>query len=75
MKKTFNKFLQRLTFERQLGITVALGILFLALFSTLVGSWLSNERVTCALPSIWGSIRVVSRASTRYSLSNKHTRP
>src|SRR3990167_1559458 len=45
MKKTFNKFLQRLTFERQLGITVALGILFLALFSTLVGSWLSNERV------------------------------
>lgn len=45
MKKAFNEFLQRLTFERQLGITVALGILFLALFSTLVGSWLSNERV------------------------------
>lgn len=45
MKKTFNEFLQRLTFERQLGITVALGILFLALSSTLVGSWLSNERV------------------------------
>lgn len=44
-KKTFNKFLQRLTFERQLGITVALGILFLALSSTLAGSWLSNERV------------------------------
>ncbi|MBI1887131.1 MAG: HAMP domain-containing protein [Nitrosomonadales bacterium] len=45
MKKAFNEFLRRLTFERQLGITVALGILFLALFSTLVGSWLSNERV------------------------------
>ena len=45
MKKAFNEFLQRLTFERQLGITVALGILFLALFSTLGGSWLSNERV------------------------------
>ena len=45
MKKMLNEFLQRLTFERQLGITVALGILFLALSSSLVGSWQSNERV------------------------------
>src|SRR3989304_1304920 len=45
MKKILNKFLQRFTFERQLGIMVTLGVLFLALFSSLVGSWLSNERV------------------------------
>lgn len=40
-----SEFLQRFTFERQLGIMVALGILFLALFSSVVGSWQSNERV------------------------------
>src|SRR3990170_1225265 len=45
MKKILNRFLQRFTFERQLGIMVTLGVLFLALFSSLVGSWLSNERV------------------------------
>ncbi len=45
MKKILNEFLQRFTFERQLGIMVTLGILFLALFSSLVGSWQSNERV------------------------------
>ncbi|HEU0283420.1 MAG TPA: diguanylate cyclase, partial [Gallionella sp.] len=45
MKKILNKFLQRFTFERQLGIMVTLGVLLLALFSSLVGSWQSNERV------------------------------
>jgi diguanylate cyclase (GGDEF)-like protein/PAS domain S-box-containing protein len=45
MKKILNEFLQKFTFERQLGIMVTLGILFLALFSSLVGSWQSNERV------------------------------
>ncbi len=45
MKKILNEFLQNFTFERQLGIMVTLGILFLALFSSLVGSWQSNERV------------------------------
>jgi diguanylate cyclase (GGDEF)-like protein/PAS domain S-box-containing protein len=45
MKKILNDFLQKFTFERQLGIMVTLGILFLALFSSLVGSWQSNERV------------------------------
>jgi len=45
MKKIFNEFLQKLTFRRQIGITVTLGILFLALSSSLVGSWQSNERV------------------------------
>ena len=45
MKKTLNEFLQKFTFERQLGIMVTLGIFFLALFSSLVGSWQSNERV------------------------------
>jgi diguanylate cyclase (GGDEF)-like protein/PAS domain S-box-containing protein len=45
MRKILNKFLKRLSFERQLGILVAVGILFLALFSSVVGSWLSNERV------------------------------
>jgi hypothetical protein len=45
MKKILNKFLQKFTFRRQLGVMVTLGILLLALFSSLVGSWLSNERV------------------------------
>jgi diguanylate cyclase (GGDEF)-like protein/PAS domain S-box-containing protein len=45
MKKILNEFLQKFTFERQLGIMVTLGILFLALSSSLVGSWQSNERV------------------------------
>ncbi|MDO8262917.1 MAG: EAL domain-containing protein [Gallionella sp.] len=49
MKKIFNEFLQKFTFERQLGITVTLGILFLALSSSLVGSWQSNERVRANL--------------------------
>ncbi len=44
-KNVFTTFLQRLTFERQLGITVTLGILFLALFSSIVGSWQGNKRV------------------------------
>jgi len=41
----FNEFLQKITFQRQLGIMVTLGIMLLALFSSLVGSWQSNERV------------------------------
>ena len=45
MKKILNEFLQKLSFERQLGIMVTLGILLLALSSSLVGSWQSNERV------------------------------
>ena len=45
MKKITYAFLQKLTFRRQLSITVTLGIIFLALFSSLVGSWQSNERV------------------------------
>ena len=38
-------FLQKFTFRRQLSVTVTLGILLLALFSSMVGSWRSNERV------------------------------
>ncbi len=45
MKKILAAFLQKSTFQRQLGITVTLGIFFLALFSSLVGSWQGNERV------------------------------
>ena len=45
MKNFLDEFLQRYTFERQLVIMVTLGILFLALFSSVVGSWQSNERV------------------------------
>lgn len=45
MKKILDTFLYKYTFERQLGIMVTLGILFLALSSSLVGSWQSNERV------------------------------
>jgi len=45
MSKLFTAFLHKLSFQRQLGITVALGIFMLALFSSIVGSWLGNERV------------------------------
>src|SRR5574340_212160 len=47
--KNFNEFLQKYTFERQLGVMVTFGILFLALCSSLVGSWQSNERVRANL--------------------------
>jgi len=49
MKKIVNEFLQNLTFRRQLGIMITLGILLLALCSSLVGSWQSNERVRANL--------------------------
>ena len=49
MKKMINDFLQNLTFRRQLGIMITLGILLLALSSSLVGSWQSNERVRANL--------------------------
>ena len=45
MNKIFSTFLLKFTFQRQLGITVTLGIFMLALFSSLVGSWQGNERV------------------------------
>ncbi|MBI5429704.1 MAG: EAL domain-containing protein [Nitrosomonadales bacterium] len=45
MKKKLTAFSQKLTFQRQLGITVTLGILLLALISSIVGSWQGNERV------------------------------
>ncbi len=45
MKNIFFAFLGKFTFQRQLSVTVTLGILFLALFSSLVGAWLGNERV------------------------------
>lgn len=45
MNKLFATFLLKFTFLRQLGITVALGIFMLALFSSVVGSWLANERM------------------------------
>ena len=41
----FSAFFQKLTFQRQLGITVTLGILCLALLSSVVGSWQGNQRV------------------------------
>ncbi len=43
--KILNELLQKFTFERQLGFTVAFGVLLLALSSSLVGSWQSNERI------------------------------
>jgi len=45
MKRIFASFSKKLTFQRQLGITVTLGILFLALLSSIVGSWQGNKRV------------------------------
>lgn len=44
MNRIFAAFFLKLTFQRQLGITVTLGILMLALCSSVVGSWLDNER-------------------------------
>jgi signal transduction histidine kinase len=41
----FAAFFQKLTFQRQLGITVTLGILMLALFSSVAGSWQANQRM------------------------------
>lgn len=45
MKINFSSFLHQLTFQRQIGIAVTLGILFLALLSSIVGSWQVNNRV------------------------------
>ena len=45
MNQKFAAFFQQFTFRRQLGFTVTLGILFLALLSSIVGSWQGNERV------------------------------
>jgi diguanylate cyclase (GGDEF)-like protein/PAS domain S-box-containing protein len=41
----FKSLFQRLTFQRQLGITVTLGILILAVLSSVSESWQSNKRV------------------------------
>ena len=45
MNTKLQSLFQQLTFQRQLGITVTLGILFLAVLSSIVGSWQSNKRV------------------------------
>jgi signal transduction histidine kinase len=45
MKRILAAFLRTFTFQRQLGITVTVGILCLTLFSSLVSSWQGNERV------------------------------
>jgi signal transduction histidine kinase len=45
VNKIFAAFLLKFTFQRQLGITLALGIFMLALFSSVVGSWQANQRV------------------------------
>jgi signal transduction histidine kinase len=39
MNRIFTSFLRKFTFQRQLGITITLGIFMLALFSSVVGSW------------------------------------
>lgn len=45
MNKKNSSFIQRITFQRQLSITITLGIVFLTLFSSIVGSWHGNKRV------------------------------
>ncbi len=45
MKRIFSQFLLKLTFQRQLGITIALGIFMLALLSSVVGAWQGNQQV------------------------------
>ena len=42
--KISSKFIQRFTLQRQLSVSVTLGILFLALLSSLVGSWQGKQR-------------------------------
>lgn len=49
MKKISRKFFQTLTFSRQIGITVTLGILALTLFSSIAGSWQGNKRMRDSL--------------------------
>ena len=45
MKWIFRTFLHTYTFRRQLDIAVTSGVLFMALFSSLLSSWQGNERV------------------------------
>ena len=45
MNRIFSTFLLKFTFQRQLDITVTLGVLILALFSSVMGSWQANDRV------------------------------
>ena len=45
MRQHFSAFFQRFSFKRQMGITITLGILFLALCASVAGSWQVNERV------------------------------
>lgn len=45
MNEISSKLLQRFTFQRQLSVSVTLGIFFLALLSSLVGSWQGKQRV------------------------------
>ncbi|MFH0933810.1 MAG: PAS domain S-box protein, partial [Pseudomonadota bacterium] len=49
MNKLIAAFFQQTSFRRQLAITIGLGILFLALSSSLTGSWQVNERVRADL--------------------------
>lgn len=62
--KFFTTFLRTYTFQRQLGITIALGIFLLALFSSLVGSWQSNER---ARQNILDQSRLITESLARQS--------
>jgi len=67
MKKIISKFIQRFTFERQLGFTVTLGILFLALSSSLAGSWQTNQRVRANL--LEQGLRITENLARQSSLA------
>jgi signal transduction histidine kinase len=45
MNRIIPTFLNKFTFRRQLGITIALGIFMLALFSSVVGAWQGSRQV------------------------------
>lgn len=45
MKKHFTALFQEFSFKRQIGISITLGVLFLALSASIAGSWQVNERV------------------------------
>lgn len=49
MKRKFGMSLRKYTFQRQISVMVTVGVLCMALFSSLISSWQGNERVRRSL--------------------------
>ncbi|MDX8386010.1 MAG: EAL domain-containing protein [Gallionella sp.] len=67
MKRIIKQYLQNFTFERQLRIMVTTGIFLLALFSSVAGSWMSNERVRADL--IEQGLRIAEQVASQSELA------